>query len=68
MNKFNSWLANNATNILATIYIILVQVVAGVLHACKIWTSKDWPVKALKLIDKPAAALRNFCNKNKKVV
>lgn len=66
MNKVITWIVNNLTNILATLYIILVQVVAGVLHICKIWTSKTWPVAALQFIDKPAKILKDLYNKSKK--
>lgn len=61
------WIGNNLTNLLATLYIILVQIVAAVFHVCKIWTNKDWPVKCLKAIDIPAKWLSQALSKQKSV-
>lgn len=67
MKSFIKWLGNNSTNILATIYIILVQIVAAVFHICKIWVkNSDWPVKCLIAIDKPAKWLSQLLAKQKK--
>ena len=50
---------------MATVYIILVQIIAGVFHVCKIWTNKDWPTKCLIAIDKPAKLLSEAMSKHK---
>lgn len=65
MKKIIQWCLNHQSNLLASLYIILVQIVAGVFHVAKIWTDKDWPVKCLIAIDKPAKWLKEF-NKQKK--
>ncbi len=54
------WFTNNSTNILASIYVVLVQIVAGVFHVAKIWTDKEWPVKCLIAIDSVSKKLKSI--------
>lgn len=65
MKKIIQWCLNHQTNLLASLYIILVQIVAGVFHVAKIWTDKPWPKKCLEAIDKPSQWLKQFAKQKK---
>lgn len=65
MKVFWKWVGNHSTNLLATAYIIVVQVITPIFHICKIWAKGDWPVKCLMAIDKPAKALSQLLAKKK---
>lgn len=56
--KIINFIMNNQTNLLGSMYVILVQGVACIFHVAKFWTKKDWPVKCLIAIDKPAKFLK----------
>lgn len=65
MKPVINWCLKHQTNLLATLYIIVIHLVAGVFHIAKQWTTKDWPVKCLTAIDKPAKFLREAYTKSK---
>lgn len=66
MDKFLKWMGDKSSNLLATAYIIVVQVITPIFHLCKIWLpGKKWPTKCLIAIDKPAKLLREAMSKHK---